>query len=146
MAKPTAPPARAAEAEAEAPVERMGERLNDEPVIFRGYTDSEFMLAMALAGGACLPVGAAAGFLAGKTSMGVGAAMAAAVGLVVLGASAHQAWKRGRPLRWLQQRAARRLAEAGLARPQMLLRRGAMSLGRDDITRRLRKGGKGRRP
>jgi len=126
----------------------LGERLNDEPVIFRGYTDSEFMLALLLAGGTCFPVGVVGGFLAGKVSMGVGAAFMVAIGLVVLGASAYQNWKRGRPVHWLQQRALRRLAELGLARPRTLLHRGVMAQGRDDITRRLKakKGKAGRTP
>ena len=125
----------------------MGERLNDEPVIFRGYTDSEFMLAMGIAGSVCLPAGGAAGLLLGKFSMGVGVAFMAAIGLVVLGASAYQNWKRGRPVHWLQQRALRRLAGLGLARARTILHRGVMAQGRDDITRRLGgKKGKAGRP
>ncbi len=130
MAKPEPTPA-----PAKLPGEILGERLNDEPVIFRGYTDSEFVLSMALAGGACLPAGIAAGLALGSVSMGIGGAMMAAIGLVVLGASAYQNWKRGRPAFWLQQRAALSLAGAGLARPRMLRRRGAMGLGREDLGR-----------
>jgi conjugative transfer region protein (TIGR03750 family) len=124
--------------------EILGERLNEEPVIFRGYTDSEFMLAMALAGGVCFPVGLFAGVLLGRVSMGIGVAFMAAIGLVVLGAGAYQNWKRGRPVHWLQHRASRRLAEWGLSRGGMLAHQGVMALGRDDIDRRFRRKGGGK--
>lgn len=115
-----------------------GERLNEEPVIFRGYTDSEFVLAMGMAGAVCFPAGVVAGLLLGSVSMGIGVSMIAAIGLVVIGATAYQNWKRGRPAFWLQHRAAILLADAGLGRPRLLRHRGAMALGRSDIMRRLK--------
>jgi hypothetical protein len=74
--------------------------------------------------------------------MGIGVAFMASIGLVVAGASAYQNWKRGRPGHWLQQRAARQLAGQGLARARMLLRRGVMATGRDDIARRFKHQGR----
>ena len=40
----------------------LGERLNGEPVVFRGYTDSELLLAVAVSSGFWFPVAAAVGF------------------------------------------------------------------------------------
>jgi conjugative transfer region protein (TIGR03750 family) len=110
--------------------ELLAERLNAEPVIFRGYTDSELVVAIALCGGLAFPTGLLGGVLIGRVFVGLGAGMILTLGLVVLGASAFQAWKRGRPEFWLQQRATRLLADAGLIRPPLTRHRGVMSLGR----------------
>ena len=40
----------------------LGERLNGEPVVFRGYTDSELLLAVAVSSGFWFPVAAAVGW------------------------------------------------------------------------------------
>lgn len=111
--------------------ETMGERLNDEPIIFRGYTDSEFVVALGLALLISFPSGLFAGFLLGRVSMGIGFSMAVAIALVVFGATVYQNWKRGRPLFWLQHRAAIALDCLGLARTRLDRHHGAMSLGRE---------------
>ena len=111
--------------------ETTSERLNDEPVIFRGYTDSEFVVAMALALSISLPTGLFAGILLGRIAMGIGLSMVSAIVLVVLGATVYQNWKRGRPLFWLQQRAPIAMADLGLVRTRFIRRRGVMSVGRE---------------
>lgn len=109
----------------------LGERLNGEPAIFRGYTDSDLIAALVSAGSVCFPAGLAGGLAAGSVALGIGLAMMAVLGLVVLGAGAFQAWKRGRPEFWLQQRAHRILAECGFARTPLARRRGCLRATRD---------------
>ncbi len=111
--------------------EASGERLNDEPVIFRGYTDSEFVVAMVLAVSVSLPAGLFGGILLGRIAIGIGLSMASSIALVVLGASVYQNWKRGRPLFWLQQRAAIALVDLGLTGARLARRRAVMSVGRE---------------
>jgi conjugative transfer region protein (TIGR03750 family) len=108
----------------------LAERLNLEPAVFRGYTDSELVTAIVLAALACFPVGLVVGLVVGRVALGIGLALLATLGLVVLGASRFQAWKRGRPEFWLQQRLALLLAEYGLVQSPLLRYRGVMSLGR----------------
>ncbi len=109
----------------------LGERLNGEPVVFRGYTDSELLLAVAVSSGFWFPVAAAVGFAAGSASMGLGFAMIAIIGSVAGGATLYQKWKRGRPEHYLQQRVQLWLASAGLVKTRLVRHRGVMGLGRD---------------
>lgn len=108
----------------------LAERLNLEPAVFRGYTDSELVTAIVLSALVSFPAGLLAGLVVGRIALGIGLAMVATLGLVVLGASRFQEWKRGRPEFWLQQRAHLLLAEAGLVQSPLLRHRGVMSLGR----------------
>jgi conjugative transfer region protein (TIGR03750 family) len=112
--------------------EPLAERLNLEPAVFRGYTDSELVAAIVGAGLVCFPAGLIGGLAIGRIALGIGLALVATLGLVVLGASRFQAWKRGRPEFWLQQRARLGLGEWGLVPTPLARRRGAMSLGRND--------------
>ena len=57
----------------------LGERLNNEPVVFRGYTDSELLLAIAVSAGFWFPLALVAGFFAGSISMALGMAMLAVI-------------------------------------------------------------------
>jgi conjugative transfer region protein (TIGR03750 family) len=113
----------------------LAERLNTEPTIFRGYTDSELMTAIGLTAAVWVPVGVVLGLLAGSVPLGLGVAFLAIIGSIVLGASWFQAWKRGRPEFWLQQRMALLLDEYGLVQSPLLCRRGVMSLGRSGYDR-----------
>jgi conjugative transfer region protein (TIGR03750 family) len=109
----------------------LAERLNLEPAVFRGYTDTELVTAIVLAGLVCFPAGLVGGLAVGRSAVGIGLAMVATLGLVVLGASRFQEWKRGRPDFWLQQRAHLALAETSLVRTPLFRHRGALSLGRN---------------
>jgi conjugative transfer region protein (TIGR03750 family) len=120
----------------------LAERLNSQPVIFRGYTDSELVAALALSGAVCFPAGILFGLAIGSIPFGIGLALMGVLGLVVLGAGWFQAWKRGRPEFWLQQRFRLLLAEAGLSATPLLRHRGVLRLGRDgydDPARRRRR-------
>jgi conjugative transfer region protein (TIGR03750 family) len=119
----------------------LGDRLNTEAVIFRGYTDSELSLTIQLCAVLYAPTGLAGGFLAGNVGMGLGAATLASVATVWFGANLFQRWKRGRPDFHLQQHAHILLGDRGLTRCEFLRGEGArfrfpdgsyqMSLGRD---------------
>jgi len=108
----------------------LGERLNNEPVVFRGYTDSELLLAIAVSAGFWFPLALVAGFFAGSISMALGMAMLAVIGSIVGGASLYQKWKRGRPDHYLQQRLRIWLADAGIVKTRLVRHRGVMGLGR----------------
>jgi conjugative transfer region protein (TIGR03750 family) len=108
----------------------LAERLNLEPAVFRGYTDSELVTAIVLAALVCFPAGLVAGLVIGRVALGIGLGLIATLGLVVLGASRFQTWKRGRPEFWLQQRLALLLADYGRVQSPLLRYRGVMSLGR----------------
>lgn len=109
----------------------LGERLNNEPVVFRGYTDSELLMAIAVSAGVWFPAALVLGFLAGSVSMALGFAMLAVIGSIVGGASLYQKWKRGRPDYYLQQRVRIWLADAGFIKTRLVRHHGVMSLGRD---------------
>jgi conjugative transfer region protein (TIGR03750 family) len=111
--------------------ELSGERLNDEPPIFRGYSDSELIVAVVVATLACFPAGIFVGIGMGSVSMGLGIALLAALGMVAGGASLFQRWKRGRPDHFLHHRYRVAMADAGWSATRLLRHRGAMSLGRD---------------
>lgn len=113
------------------PPDLAGERLNAEPAVFRGYTDSELMSAVGLAAFAGLPAGGVVGFVMGSFPMAMGVTFLAMLGLVVLGATVFQAWKRNRPEFYLEQRVRLWLAERGLAATPLVRHRGVMGLGRD---------------
>ncbi len=47
----------------------LGERLNNEPVVFRGYTDSELLLAIGVSAGFWFPLALAVGLFMGSVSI-----------------------------------------------------------------------------
>ncbi len=109
----------------------LGERLNNEPVVFRGYTDSELLLAIAVSAGFWFPVALVAGLFAGSVSLALGLAMRAVLGSIVGGASLYPKWKRGRPDYYLQQRVRLWLADLGLVKSRLVRHHGVMGLGRE---------------
>jgi len=119
----------------------LGDRLNTEAIIFRGYTDSELSLTIRLCAVLYAPAGLAGGFLANNVGMGLGVAMLLSVATVWFGATLFQRWKRGRPDFYLQQQTHILLGERGLTRCEFLRGEGAryrfadgsyqMCLGRD---------------
>lgn len=100
----------------------LGDRLNSEPVIFRGYTDSELALTLRVAAAVYAPPGVLAGFAVGNLGLGLGVAMLLTLATVWFGATLFQRLKRGRPDYHLQQRAHLWLADRGLVRPEFRFR------------------------
>jgi conjugative transfer region protein (TIGR03750 family) len=113
----------------------LADRLNTEPVIFRGYSDSELGLAIKVAGFLCFPAGLVVGYLFGNIAIGLGGAMIAVIGSVALGATLFQRLKRGRPDFYFQQKLRIVLGSIGLSSCGLFRHRGQMSLGRETSAR-----------
>nr|WP_231362634.1 TIGR03750 family conjugal transfer protein [Thioalkalivibrio sp. ALMg9] len=109
---------------------RMAERLNEEPPIFRGCSSSELLAILVLAVIGWLPVGILLGFVVGAPMMGVGFAAIAVLGTVFITATIFQKIKRGRPTGYYQQRAMLALHRSGLRKVPVTLRSGTWDLGR----------------
>lgn len=109
----------------------LAERLNSEPVVFRGYNDSELMLAIGVTAAVCFPAGLIAGFSFGSVAMGMGLALIMTIALVAGGASMFQQLKRGRPEYYFQQAIRIRLHDLGWLSSPFIRHSGMMSLGRD---------------
>ena len=106
------------------------DRLNSEPLIFRGCTYSELTAIVVLAVILWLPLSFVLAGLAGLLSMGLGLATLGVLATVYLLAIGFQRLKRGRPFGYYQQRIVLFLHDTGL-RPTPLIRRsGAWDIGR----------------
>lgn len=109
----------------------LAERLNNEPVVFRGYTDSELTMAIRVAAVVCIPIGVTVGVAAGSLPIGLGGALAGILVCIMYGAVVLQRWKRGRPDFYFQQRLRIRLHAVGVGQCRLFRSYGVMSLGRD---------------
>ena len=106
------------------------DRLNSEPLIFRGCTYTELTVLVVIAVILWLPLSFVLADLASRLSMGLGLAILGMLGTVLLMASGFQRIKRGRPFGYYQQRVVIFLHDSGL-RPTPLIRRsGAWDIGR----------------
>lgn len=112
------------------PTETLADRLNDEPVIFRGSTSSELQLIFVVSTLCWLPLGFLIAGLLGALSMGVGFAAVAILATVYYGSTLFQWVKRGRPNYYYQQRIGIELQRLRLYRTGFILRSGVWDLGR----------------
>jgi len=108
----------------------LAERLNHEPVVLLGYTDSEFAFAVKLASALAFPLTLSVGLALGKPLPGLGGGFLLALALVVLGGKMLQRLKRGKPDFYYQTRLKLALHRVGLKDSGLLRYRGFMSLGR----------------
>jgi conjugative transfer region protein (TIGR03750 family) len=108
----------------------LAERLNREPVVMLGYTDSELLFAIKLACAIAFPSGLTVGFAIGKPMPGFGTGFLLMIALVALGGKALQRLKRGRPDYYYQMRLKLFLGRHGLAHCGLFRHRGRMGLGR----------------
>jgi conjugative transfer region protein (TIGR03750 family) len=108
----------------------LAERLNSEPVIFRGCTSSELGLIAALAVAFWLPVSFTVAGLLGAFTLGMGSAALGVLATVALTASVLQRIKRGRPAGYHRQRLMLALHDAGLHRAPVVRRSGPWDIGR----------------
>ena len=108
----------------------MAERLNEEPVVFRGCSSSELVVILIAAAGFWLPTGLLIGWLLGGAMMGVGGSAIAVLATVFVAATIFQKIKKGRPTGYYQQRFRLALHRAGLVRAPLILRSGAWDVGR----------------
>ena len=112
------------------PGDILAERLDAEPVIFKGCSSSELGLIVGIAALIWLPLSIFLAALLGAFTMGFGIAGIGILGTVVVMASVFQRLKRGRPDGYYQQRALVWLHDHGLHRSVFVRRSGAWDIGR----------------
>ena len=110
--------------------EILADRLNTEPVIFRGCSSSELGMIVGVSALVWLPLSLLLAWLLGAITMGFGIAGVGVVGTVVVCATLFQRIKRGRPEGFYQQRIRIRLHDLGLRRSPWVRRSGAWDIGR----------------
>jgi len=108
----------------------LAERLNHEPVVLLGYTDSELAWAIKIAGLLGFPVTLGIGWVFGKAMTGLGGGLLLTLALVVAGGKVLQRLKRGKPDFYYQTRLGLAQHRAGLRDCGLIRYRGVMSLGR----------------
>ena len=108
----------------------LADRLNVEPVIFKGCSSSELGLIVGVAALIWLPVSLLLAGLMGAVTMGFGLAGVGVVGTVIVMASVFQRLKRGRPDGYYQQQFSIWLSDHGLRRAPFIRRSGAWDIGR----------------
>ena len=110
--------------------ETLADRLNQEPVIFRGSTHSELGLILLLATLFWLPVSLLVAACLGALAMGLGMAMVGVLVTIVFGSTWFQHIKRGRPDYYYQHRLMIILHRLGLRKTRLILLSGVWDLGR----------------
>jgi conjugative transfer region protein (TIGR03750 family) len=108
----------------------LADRLNAEPVIFKGCSSSELGVIVGVAALVWLPVSLILAWLAGAVTMGFGIAGVGIVATVLLMASLFQRLKRNRPDGYYQQQIVLWLDDRGLKRSPFVRRSGAWDIGR----------------
>ncbi|MFA6094282.1 MAG: TIGR03750 family conjugal transfer protein [Candidatus Paceibacterota bacterium] len=108
----------------------LAERLNQEPVVFMGYTDSELMLAIKVACLVSFPLACTIGLLLNKGMALLGGGLLFAIALVAGGGKLLQRLKRGKPDFYYQARMNLLLQRLHLCDSGLLLFKGRMHLGR----------------
>ena len=112
--------------------ETLADRLNQEPVIFRGSTNSELGLILLCAVIFWVPFGLTLGALMGAVVMGLGIATLGVLLTIVIGSTVFQRIKRGRPDNYYQHLMFIGLNKLGMRRTSLILKGGAWDLGRTD--------------
>ena len=110
--------------------ELRAERLNCEPVVFKGCSSFELAVIAGVSALAWLPASLVVCALMGAVTMGFGLAAIAVVASVVVFAGLFQRIKRGRPDGYYRQRFLLALDARGLYRTGFVRRAGAWDIGR----------------
>jgi len=113
--------------------ETLADRLNQEPVIFRGSTNSELGMILFCAVIFWIPVSLIIAALLGAVMMGLGIAALGVLTTVFVGSTLFQRIKRGRQDYYYQQKLLIYLQKAGLRRAALVLRGGYWDLGRTEF-------------
>ena len=111
----------------------LADRLNVEPVIFKGCSSSELGLIVGVAALIGLPVSLLLAGLMGAVTMGFGLAGVGVVGTVIVMATLFQRLKRGRPDGYYQQQVSIWLADHGVRHSPFIRRSGAWDIGRTRV-------------
>lgn len=110
--------------------ETLADRVNSEPVIFKGCSSSELGVIVAVAALVWLPLSLLIAGLLGAITMGFGFAGVGIVATVVVAATIFQRLKRNRPDGYYQQSFVICLHEAGIRRSVLIRRNGVWDIGR----------------
>ena len=110
--------------------ETLADRVNSEPVIFKGCSSSELGVIVAVAALVWLPLSLLIAGLLGAITMGFGFAGVGIVATVVVAAEIFQRLKRNRPDGYYQQRFVIWLHDAGIRRSVLIRRNGVWDIGR----------------
>ena len=110
--------------------ERVADRMNSEPAIFKGCSTTELLAIALLATVFWLPTSLLISALFGAITMGLGATGVGVVATVVVSASIFQKIKNGKPDGYYQQRTRIWLSERKLISSRLVLRSGSWYLGR----------------
>ncbi|WP_404357121.1 TIGR03750 family conjugal transfer protein [Methylotuvimicrobium sp. KM1] len=110
--------------------ETLADRLNQEPVIFRGSTNSELGMILLCATVFWLPAGLLLAGLFGAPVMGLGIATLGVLATIVFGSTGFQRIKRGRPDFYYQHVLILKLNKFGLRSSSLIARQGPWDLGR----------------
>ncbi len=113
----------------------IAERLNHEPVVLLGYTDSEFGFAVKIACLLAFPTTLFVGFTVGKPLPGLAGGFLLALALVVVGGKLMVRLKRGKPDFYYQTRLKLALQRFGFGNSGLLRYRRTMSIGRTHLNR-----------
>lgn len=113
--------------------ETLGDRLNAEPVIFRGSTSTELLVIFTGAVAFWIPVGLFIAIVIGKIPMVLGIAAIGVLATVFFGSTLFQYLKRGRPDFYYQHRVIIKLHKLGFRKSRLILNTAAWSLGRDKL-------------
>ncbi len=113
------------------PTETLADRLNNEPVIFRGSTNSELGMILLVAVLFWIPTGLLIATLLGSIAMSLGIAAFGVLLTVFFGSTYFQHIKRGRPDNYYQHNMILKFSRLGIRKTKLIHREGAWSLGRD---------------
>ncbi|MBT7436061.1 MAG: TIGR03750 family conjugal transfer protein [Gammaproteobacteria bacterium] len=111
--------------------ETLADRLNNEPVIFRGSTNSELGMILLVAVLFWVPMGMIIATLLGSIAMSLGIAAFGVLLTVFFGSTYFQYIKRGRPDNYYQHNMLLKLSHLGIRKSKIIHKDGAWSLGRD---------------
>ena len=96
-------------------IDFLPDRLNSEPPVFLGLSNTEMFLLLKVGMGVWMPVCLIVAFLLGKTILGFGVGFALAIATVAVGGKFMQKLKRGRPEGYHERLIKIRLQDRGLA-------------------------------
>ena len=113
--------------------ETLADRLNQEPVIFRGSTNSELGIILLCAVVFWVPFGFIVGALFGAVVMGLGISSLGVLITIVVGSTVFQRIKRGKPDNYYQHQVIIKLDQLKLRKSSLVLTSGNWDLGRTEL-------------
>ncbi len=113
--------------------ETLADRLNQEPVIFRGSTNSELGIILLCAVVFWVPFGFVVAALFGAVVMGLGISSLGVLITIVVGSTVFQRIKRGKPDNYYQHQVIIKLDQSKLRKSSLILTSGNWDVGRTEL-------------